>query len=80
MFCHPPDSFRADCRQCSVRERRASKESLLDELKSLQRLPQLMTAVTENRKSNNPRVLGFQGKAVVALMTERRTLTKTQQN
>jgi hypothetical protein len=36
---------------------------VLDELASLQRLPQLMTAITENRKSNNPMVLGFQGKA-----------------
>jgi len=31
----------------------------------LQRLPQLTTAVTENRKSNNPMVLGFQGKSQV---------------
>jgi type IV secretory pathway TraG/TraD family ATPase VirD4 len=38
---------------------------VLDELASLQRLPQLTTAVTENRKSNNPMVLGFQGKAQV---------------
>jgi type IV secretory pathway TraG/TraD family ATPase VirD4 len=29
----------------------------------LQRLPQLHTAVTENRKSNNPVVLGFQGRS-----------------
>jgi hypothetical protein len=36
---------------------------VLDELASLQRLPQLVTAITENRKSNNPMVLGFQGKA-----------------
>ena len=36
---------------------------VLDELASLQRLPQLTTAITENRKSNNPMVLGFQGKA-----------------
>jgi type IV secretory pathway TraG/TraD family ATPase VirD4 len=36
---------------------------MLDELASLQRLPQLHTAVTENRKSKNPLVLGFQGKA-----------------
>lgn len=35
----------------------------LDELASLQRLPQLHTAITENRKSQNPLVLGFQGKA-----------------
>jgi type IV secretory pathway TraG/TraD family ATPase VirD4 len=36
---------------------------VLDELASLQRLPQLQTAITENRKSKNPLVLGFQGKA-----------------
>jgi hypothetical protein len=38
---------------------------VLDELASLQHLPQLKTAVTENRKSNNPIVMGFQGKAQV---------------
>ena len=36
---------------------------VLDELASLQRLPQLHTAVTENRTSNNPVVLGFQGRS-----------------
>jgi len=36
---------------------------VLDELASLQQLPQLHTAVTENRKSNNPIVLGFQGRS-----------------
>jgi type IV secretory pathway TraG/TraD family ATPase VirD4 len=36
---------------------------LLDEVGSLQKLPQLVTAVTENRKSNNPVVMGIQGKA-----------------
>jgi hypothetical protein len=36
---------------------------VLDELASLQRLPQLVTALTENRKSNNPIIMGFQGKA-----------------
>ena len=36
---------------------------MLDELASLQRLPQLHTAITENRKSKNPLILGFQGKA-----------------
>jgi hypothetical protein len=36
---------------------------VLDELATLQRLPQLQTAVTENRKSNNPVVLGFQGRS-----------------
>jgi type IV secretory pathway TraG/TraD family ATPase VirD4 len=38
---------------------------VLDELASLQRLPQLTTAITETRKSNNPMVLGFQGKAQI---------------
>ena len=36
---------------------------VLDELASLQRLPQFHTALTENRKSNNPIIMGFQGKA-----------------
>ena len=36
---------------------------VLDELASLQRLPQFHTAITENRKSNNPIIMGFQGKA-----------------
>jgi hypothetical protein len=36
---------------------------VLDELASLQRLPQLHTAITEGRKGGNPLVLGFQGKA-----------------
>ena len=36
---------------------------VLEELATLQRLPQLHTAITENRKSKNPLVLGFQGKA-----------------
>ena len=36
---------------------------VIDELASLQRLPQLHTAITENRKSKNPLILGFQGKA-----------------
>ena len=36
---------------------------VLDELASLQRLPQLHTAIVEARKSKNPLVLGFQGKA-----------------
>jgi hypothetical protein len=38
---------------------------VLDELASLQRLPQLLTAVTENRKSGNPVVLGFQGRSQI---------------
>jgi len=36
---------------------------VIDELASLQRLPQLHTAITENRKSNNPLILGFQGRS-----------------
>jgi type IV secretory pathway TraG/TraD family ATPase VirD4 len=36
---------------------------ILDELASLQRLPQLHTAITENRKAHNPVVLGFQGRS-----------------
>jgi hypothetical protein len=36
---------------------------VLDELASLQRLPQLHTAMTEGRKSHNPVVLGFQGRS-----------------
>jgi hypothetical protein len=36
---------------------------ILDELASLQRLPQLHTALTENRKSGNPVVIGFQGRS-----------------
>jgi hypothetical protein len=36
---------------------------VLDELASLQRLPQLHTAITESRKSGNPVVLGFQGRS-----------------
>src|SRR5260370_9290594 len=36
---------------------------VLDELASLQRLSQLHTAITENRKSNNPVILGFQGRS-----------------
>lgn len=36
---------------------------ILDELASLQKLPQLQTAITENRKSGNPLVLGLQGRA-----------------
>jgi type IV secretory pathway TraG/TraD family ATPase VirD4 len=36
---------------------------VLDELASLQKLPQLHTALTENRKSGNPVVIGFQGRS-----------------
>jgi type IV secretory pathway TraG/TraD family ATPase VirD4 len=43
---------------------------VLDELASLQRLPQLTTAITENRKSNNPMVLGLQGKAQLETIYE----------
>lgn len=41
---------------------------VLDELATLQRLPQLHTAITENRKSKNPLVLGFQGKAQLEMI------------
>jgi hypothetical protein len=41
---------------------------VLDELVSLQRLPQLTTAITESRKSDCPIVLGFQGKAQVEVL------------
>lgn len=41
---------------------------VLDELASLQRLPQLHTAITENRKSRNPLVLGFQGKSQLEMI------------
>jgi type IV secretory pathway TraG/TraD family ATPase VirD4 len=43
--------------------RRPATWFVLDELASLQRLPQLHTAITENRKSNNPVVIGFQGRS-----------------
>ena len=36
---------------------------IIDELASLQRLPQFHTALTKGRKSNNPIVFGYQGKA-----------------
>ncbi len=36
---------------------------VIDELASLQRLPQFHTALTKGRKSNNPIVYGYQGKA-----------------
>ncbi len=36
---------------------------VLDELSSLHKLPQLLTAITENRKSGNPVVLCFQGRS-----------------
>jgi hypothetical protein len=38
---------------------------VLDEVATLQRLPQLHTALTENRKSNNPIILGFQGRSQI---------------
>ena len=41
---------------------------VIDELASLQKLPQLHTAITENRKSNNPVILGFQGKAQLEVL------------
>ena len=36
---------------------------VIDELASLQRLPQLHTAITANRKSQHPVILGFQGRS-----------------
>src|SRR4029077_2641010 len=36
---------------------------VIDELASLQRSPQLHTAITENRKSQNPVIMGFQGRS-----------------
>ena len=36
---------------------------VLDEFSSLHRLPQLLTAITENRKAGNPVVLCFQGRS-----------------
>ena len=38
---------------------------VLDEVASLQRLPQFHTALTKGRKSNNPIIFGYQGKAQV---------------
>ncbi|HKV27306.1 MAG TPA: type IV secretion system DNA-binding domain-containing protein [Candidatus Acidoferrales bacterium] len=49
-----------------MNQRRSNAQKVwfvLDELASLQRLPQLHTAITENRKSNNPVVIGFQGRS-----------------
>jgi len=41
---------------------------VIDELASLQRLPQLHTAITENRKSHNPVVLGFQSRSQLEIL------------
>jgi len=41
---------------------------ILDELASLQKLPQLHAAITQNRKSNNPVVLGFQGRSQLEVL------------
>jgi type IV secretory pathway TraG/TraD family ATPase VirD4 len=41
---------------------------VIDELASLQKHPQLYTAITENRKSNNPVILGFQGQAQLEVL------------
>ena len=53
------------CCGCSTNRKPDQKRVwfVIDELASLHRLPQLHTAITENRKSNNPIILGFQGKA-----------------
>ena len=47
----------------------------LDEAADLQHVPQLAKAITQNRKSNNPMVLGFQGKDQVEIFYGR--LAKT---
>ncbi len=47
----------------------------LDEAADLQHVPQLAKAITQNRKSNNPMVLGFQGKDQVEMFYGR--LAKT---
>ena len=44
-------------------EERSPVWFVLDELASLNKLPQLHTALTENRKYGNPVVLGFQGRS-----------------
>jgi type IV secretory pathway TraG/TraD family ATPase VirD4 len=41
---------------------------ILDELHSLQKLPQLHAAITQNRKSNNPLVLGLQGRSQLEVL------------
>jgi len=41
---------------------------IIDDLAGLQKLPQLHTALTENRKSKNPIVMGFQGKAQLEMI------------
>jgi hypothetical protein len=41
---------------------------ILDDLAGLQKLPQLHTAITENRKSRNPIVMGFQGKSQLEMI------------
>ena len=55
------------CSSCACSAHRSQVRKpvwfVIDELASLQKLPQLHTAITENRKSKNPLVLGFQGKA-----------------
>jgi len=59
-------AFGSTCWFCDLDRAAGHPEAsrfVLDELASLQRLPQLHTAITENRKSQNPLVLGFQGKA-----------------
>ena len=41
---------------------------ILDELASLQKLPQLHAAITQNRKSYNPVVMGFQGRSQLEVL------------
>jgi type IV secretory pathway TraG/TraD family ATPase VirD4 len=52
---------------------------VIDELASLQRLPQLHTAITENRKSHNPVVLGFQSRSQLQVLYGRQAETMLSQ-
>jgi hypothetical protein len=49
---------------------------VLDEVALLQKLPKLRVAITRNRKTNNPVVLGFQGRTNF-LMAEFRAFEST---
>src|SRR5262249_42225387 len=50
---------------------------VLDELASLRKLPQLATALTQNRKSNKPGGIGIQGKAKLETIYDPMAETKT---
>jgi type IV secretory pathway TraG/TraD family ATPase VirD4 len=49
---------------------------VVDELASLQRLPQFTTALVEGRKSNNPIIMGFQGKAQLEVIYGHQSTSK----